>query len=139
MALLEPNLNPTPRELRLFGLIWFPAFLALIGGLVLARTGSIPIALAIWAGALVVSAAGLLAPKFTRALYLAWMYAVYPIGWTVSHVVMAATFYLVVAPIGIAMSLARRDALKRRRDDGAETYWVRSDSDDDVRHYLRQF
>ncbi len=139
MALLEPKLNPTARELRLFGAIWFPAFLALVGGLVLARTGAIRIAVAIWAGALVVSAAGLLAPKLTRALYLAWMYAVYPIGWTVSHVVMAATFYLVVAPIGIAMSLARRDALKRRRDDGAETYWVRSDSDDEVRHYLRQF
>lgn len=139
MALLEPNLNPTPRELRLFAAIWFPAFFALVGGLVLAGTGSVRTAAAIWVGALAVSAAGLLAPKFMRAVYLAWMHAVYPVGWTVSHLVMAATFYLAVTPIGVAMSLVRRDPLRRRRDERAKTYWVRCDSDDDVRHYLRQF
>ena len=56
MALIEPNLDPSPRELRRFGAIWLPGFFALIGGAVLYRTGSLPAAAAIWSGALFVSA-----------------------------------------------------------------------------------
>ena len=138
MALLQPNMNPTLREAKRFVGLWLPGFLLLVGALVIWRTDSLRATVVVGV-ALAVSAAGLLAPRLARAIYLAWMYAVYPIGWTVSHAVMAMTFYLVLTPIGVAMSLGRRDALQRRRAGNAETYWSRCESDDDVRHYLRQF
>ena len=138
MALLQSNMNPTPREAKRFVGLWFPGFLLLIAALVFWRTDSLRAAVIIGGVALVSSAAGLRAPRLARAIYLAWMYAVYPIGWTVSHAVMAVTFYLVVMPIGLAMLLVGRDALGRKRRD-AKSYWSRCESDDEVRDYLRQF
>ena len=42
----------------------------------------------------------------------------------INPIVMGFLFYLVIAPMGIAMRLAGRDLLKRRRDPAAETYWI---------------
>jgi hypothetical protein len=139
MALLQPNLNPTRGELRRFGALYLPLFLVAVAGLVFWRTGALRVSLGLGIAALATSGVGLLAPRGARLIYLGWMYAVYPIGWTISHAVMAATFYLVVAPIGLVMSLGRRDPLRRQRDTQAESYWSPCEPDDDVRHYVRQF
>ena len=139
MALLEPNTNPTLREARHFVGLLFPGFLLLVGAVVFWRTDSLRATVAIAGIALAIAAAGLLAPRLARAIYLVWMYALYPIGWTVSHAVMAVSFYLVLTPIGLAMLLVRRDALRRKRNRYAKTYWIPSEPDDAVRHYVRQF
>lgn len=139
MALLQPNLSPSRAELRRFVALYLPLFLLAVGGLVFWRSGALRVALGLGAAALAACGVGLLAPRVARLIYLGWMYAVYPIGWTVSHAVMAVTFYLVVAPIGLLMRLGGRDPLRRRRAANAETYWSRCESDDDVRHYVRQF
>ncbi len=139
MALLQPNLDPTRRQLRQFGLLLLPGLLGLVGGLVLYGGGSLATGFSIWGAALVVSGLGLLSPKFLLGVYLAWMYLVLPIGWAISHLVMGATFYLVVTPIGALSALTQRDALRRKRAAGAESYWTPSASQDEVRTYLRQF
>ena len=139
MALLELKLNPTPRDLRWFVGLLFPGFFALVGFLLWLGNASLAVALALVGGALAVSAIGLLVPKFALAVYLAWMYAVYPIGWTVSHLVMALTFYAVVTPIGFFMRLSGRDALARKDARGAPSHWQPSTTGRDVRDYLRQF
>ena len=47
----------------------------------------------------------------------------YPIGWVVTHVVMALIFYLVVTPLGVIMRLCGRDPMERRwLDRRAKTY-----------------
>ncbi len=139
MALLEPNLSPTARELRYFGWVGLPVFFGLIGIVALVAGCERGIVGAIWAVGLVLCVAGLLSPRALRAIYLGWMYLFHPIGWTISHLVMATTFYLVLTPLGLVLSLTGRDPLRRKRDEAAETYWVRYDRDENVRRYFRQF
>ena len=138
MPLLEPNLAPEPRELRRFAALLFPVFLLVVSALVWWSTGRLQPAAGIAVAAVVVSAAGLLSQKLARVLYVVWIYAVFPIGWTISHLVMVITYYGVVAPLGLAMRLVGRDALRLRKPE-VDTYWERWEQPEDVRYYTRQF
>ncbi|MFO0829111.1 MAG: SxtJ family membrane protein [Phycisphaerales bacterium] len=87
----------------------------------------------------VVGAAGVaFVPSLSVRVYRAWMFAVLPIGWSLSHVLLAIVFYLVVTPIGIALRLAGRDPMERRFDRAAKTYWKRREPIVDSERYLRQ-
>ena len=74
-----------------------------------------------------------------RLLYLGWMHAIYPIGWTVSHLVLAIVYFLVLTPIGVCMRLLGRDPMQRRLDPSAGTYWIPHDPPGDSARYFRQF
>jgi hypothetical protein len=63
----------------------------------------------------------------------------YPIGWVVTHVIMALIFYLVVTPIGVIMRLTGRDPMERAFDRGAKTYWKPRRSDPSSARYFRQY
>jgi hypothetical protein len=153
VAMIDLNSNPSRRDLRLFALVWFPALFALIGGIVFQRTGSLPVAGAIWGGALAVSAVGLLVPAFMRLVYLGMLYAVFPIGWTVSLLLLAAIYYLVLTPIGLAQRAVGRDALRLRKDHSArsprsprspqspqspQSYWVPYEPPENAERYFGQ-
>ncbi|MEO7192307.1 MAG: SxtJ family membrane protein [Vicinamibacterales bacterium] len=73
--------------------------------------------------AVVVGVTGLAAPSLVRPIYTGWMIAAFPIGWTVSRLVLLAIFFLVVTPIGLAFRLFGRDALHLRRHTPT-TYWT---------------
>ena len=45
-------------------------------------------------------------PMSRKWIYLGWIYAAFPIGWTVSHLLLAAIYYLIVTPIALAVRLA---------------------------------
>ena len=78
-------------------------------------------------------------PGVRRWVFLGWMYAALPIGWAVSHLLLAIVFYLVITPIGLTMHLFRYDPMSRRIDRDAKTYWVRRDPESDMARYFRQF
>lgn len=59
----------------------------------------------------------------TRWLFLALSLIAFPIGFVLSHVLMASIFYLVVTPIGLAFRLIGRDAMQRRFDRDLGSYW----------------
>ena len=67
------------------------------------------------------------------------MYAALPIGWTISHVVLAAVFYVVMTPIGILMKMLGHDPMQRSFDRAAPTYWLERKGDPDPRRAFRQF
>lgn len=138
MALIELKLNPTRRELRQFALIWFPFFFGLLGAADLYKTGSVSTAVAIWTAGVFISTLGLLFPPFMRLIFIGLLYAVYPIGWTVSHLLFAAAYYLVVTPIGLLMRVVRGDPLMRRFDRSAESYWTRRETTENVDRYFQQ-
>ena len=46
-----------------------------------------------------------------------------PIGFVLSHVIMAIIFYLVITPIGLVFRLMGRDVLGRRMDRQRRTFW----------------
>ncbi|MEX0979180.1 MAG: SxtJ family membrane protein, partial [Pirellulales bacterium] len=68
-----------------------------------------------------------------------WMWAAFPIGWLVSHLLIAAIYFLLITPIALVMRAVGRDPLSRRFDRAAKTYWVPRRQDSDPARYFRQF
>lgn len=139
MAVIRIDDNPSDRMLRQFAGIWFPLFWAAIGTFVYLGTRSIPLAAGLAAVGIVVGAIGFVRVAFIRPVFLLWMYAAFPIGWVVSHVVLAAIFYLLLTPIGLLMKLVGYDPLQRRIDRTAPSYWVPVQQPADKTAYFRQF
>jgi hypothetical protein len=91
--------------------------------------------------ALLVAAAAVVAarPEPGAALWRAWLEAAEPVGWSVSVVVLAAVWWLVVTPVGIVLRLTGHDPLEGRFDRKAESHWVDLDEVTDTERYFRQF
>ena len=138
MALIQINKNPSRRDLAWFGLV-LGLFFALVGGLIYWRTGAAQVAAILWVAAAAIVAVYYAVPPARRWIYLGWMYAAFPIGWTISHLILALTYYLVITPIGLAMRLCGYDPMERKLDRQAATYWKPHRQDDDVKRYFRQF
>ena len=138
MAVIDIKWNPTKRELRQFGGLCL-VFFGLIGAYVYSyhqatTAASILAGLAVGLGLM-----GLLVPMALRPIFVGWMVAAFPIGWTVSHLLLAVIYYLVLTPIGLILRVVGYDPLSRGFDDDAATYWSLRERSDDVSHYFRQF
>ena len=136
--MIDLNLNPSKKELRTFGLCAL-AFLALVGWVVFRRSGSMPIAAGIWGLGVLLAVLGFAAPQTLKPVWIVLMVVNYPIGWVLTHVVMAIIFYLVVTPVGVIMRLTGRDPMERAFDRSAKTYWKARHSDPDSARYFRQY
>ena len=134
--MLDINWNPSRRELRQFAGIWVPAF-AVFAGTVIYRSGAVRTAIVLWSLAAVVAVVGLAFPQRTKPLFVGWMAAAYPIGWTVSHAVLAIIYFGLFTFVGLLMRLFRYDPLDRAG--GRATYWrARSERSGDTA-YFQQF
>jgi hypothetical protein len=139
MALIEIRSDPTRRELRQFALFWLPVFCAAVGSLLVYRYAAWSAAIGLGVCGLLAIVVGIVRPEWMRIVFVGWMCAAFPIGWTVSHLLMGMIYFLVITPIGLAMRLLGRDPLERRFDRTAETYWARRDERVDSSRYFRQF
>lgn len=148
MALVNLNLDPDQKTLRQFGFIAFFAFGAL-GGWTLWRSsilgfelspgtaqtvGGVLAGLGVLAGVL-----ALVAPKAVKPLFVGMTLLTFPIGFVVSHVILALLYFVVITPIGLIMRLLGHDPMQRRLEPQAATYWVRKEPVTDVRAYFRQY
>jgi len=138
MAVIRINWRPSQRELRWFGLTLLLAF-GLIGGLVLWRTDSLKAAVILWSIGTVLFLVYQTLRPLRRPIYLCWMCGVFPIGWTVSHLVLAAVYYLVLTPLGLIMRWVGRDPMRRSFEPEAETYWIEHRPHRDPGRYFSQF
>ena len=138
MALLQTDREPTPGELRLFGVLQL-VFLGLIGGLVLHRTGSWALAIVVWTVTLLLSAFYYAMPTAQHMVFQTWMTLVYPIGWIISHILLVVLFYVVITPIGWILRLCRYDGLQRQLDRSTSTYWTSHHPIEDTKRYFQQF
>ncbi len=130
--------HPSPRQLTVFGILWL-VFLAIWGAIAWWRIGSPWAAGVCWGLALLVPAGGLVSPCLLRIVYLGMIYATLPIGIVVSYVILAATYYLVVTPIGLVLRLCGYDPMQRRFDREAKTHWVPREEEAKMDHVFRQF
>jgi hypothetical protein len=141
--MIEIDWNPDRRKLRHFAVIWMVGFL-IVGSILAFRHGIQPVSaigplsLAIMFAALVVGVLGLLAPPAVRPLYLVWMAVAFPIGWVLSHLLLAVVYYGVFTPIGLLLRLSGRDPLVLR-DSGRESYWIERKRRSPASRYFRQF
>ena len=138
MALIEINWNPSRREARQFAIYWLPAFL-LVAGFVAWFKALLLASYLLWGAAIVVSLVGTMFPSLRRPIFVSWMCAMFPIGWVISHLLMAVIFYLLITPLGWMLRLFGHDPLKRKFDRNATTYWVPHARARDKASYFRQF
>lgn len=66
-------------------------------------------------------------PALLNRLNRAWMKLGALLHRVVSPIVLGAMYFLVITPFGIVMRLAGRDALQRRLDPTARSYWIKRD------------
>ena len=114
MALIELKTNPTPRDLKWFGLILL-AFLGFVGGIVWLRTGSLAAPRVLWAIGAALAAVYYVVPPLRKPMFVGWSYLTYPIGWVVSHVLLSAIFFALITPMAVLFRWTGRDSLRLKR------------------------
>jgi hypothetical protein len=130
--------NPPRTTLRQFAWLWLAFFggMALWQVLVRANTG---LGLALAAFALIVGSLGLARPEWVRFIYVGWMVLAFPIGWTISQVMLALMFFGLFTPFGLVFRLIGRDPLQRTRRLNRESYWEPKPTPTDLKRYFKQF
>jgi hypothetical protein len=136
--LISLAFNRENRTEQLIG-VFLPALFAAAGGSVRLGTDPWLVASALWGTGAVAALVTWSAPGAGRVLYVGWMLAAVPVGWTLTRLVLAAVYYLVLTPIGLIMRIAGRDPLRRRFDPGAASYWIERRSRPDPARYFKQF
>ncbi len=137
MSLIRINHDPPRWHLVMFGVIWTVLFGALTWRL--HALGSPPIVCYLLAGvAFLLPAPGWFFSPWMRALYVGSIYATMPIGWVVSHVIIAFIYFAVLMPIGLMLRLRGYDPLQLRGKK-KESYWVQREGTRKVEQYFRQF
>jgi hypothetical protein len=139
MSLFEGKGAPDTGELRRFGAAWLPAFLLLAGALLWRRSAPPWVAATAWAAAAASVAAALLSPRALRPVYGALLFVTRPVGWALSWVILAAIYFLVVTPVGLALRAFGRDPLARRADPAAASYWMPRKGTGGPERWFRQF
>lgn len=138
MSLMPTALKPNDRMLRQFAGLWIVFFglAAIVQGTWSSRQ---TLAVALGALALTIGPIGLAWPRLIKPIFIGWMVLAYPIGWVVSHLVLALLFYLVFTPVSWAFKIAGRDELRLKSRQQVVTYWQQKPQVLDKSQYLRQF
>ena len=131
--------NPADKKIQLLGIL-LPALCGAIGWPVAkALVGRMEMAITVFSIGSCAAAAALIFPAFARKVYVGWMLAALPIGWSISHALLAVLYYLVVTPTGLIMRIVGRDPLHRRIESERPSYWVRHPSSIETSRYFRQY
>ena len=121
------GLTPGKKELRSFAWVVGGAFVVLWAALkwllpyLVGKGGDYPVLTAIGA---VLALVGAVAPRVLKPLYYAWMSLALTLGFVMTRVILTIFFFLVLTPVGLVMKLIGRDALERKLDPEAATYWI---------------
>ncbi len=134
----ELDTQPTRRDLLAFGLV-FAAGMGALGAWLFfgahARSDRAMVFPVVGAVVLLLS----LVPPVGRVLYILWMGLGITIGFVTGPIMMLVLYGLVVVPVGLWFRVTKRDALRRRIDPTATSYWEDYPGSDDPASYIRQF
>lgn len=135
MSLVELNRDPSIRQLRQFGCIAM-AVLPAVGwwwgaSAILLKTLA---AVGIVCGALAFTR-----PKALKPLFVGLGLITLPIGLVFGELMLFALFCLVFVPMGLVFRLIGRDALQRKLEPNAKTYWQPKAQPSGPASYLNQW
>ncbi len=140
MAVISINWKPSDRDLRWFAIGQFLGVGFIAAELWVYLFGYWKISGLMLAASAIVAISGLVLPQSIRWVYVGWMVAVFPIGWVISHLLLAAIFFGVIMPIGLILRVLGRDPMQKSFDRSASTYWIsRPTEPTDSQRYFRQF
>ncbi|MGE3803222.1 MAG: SxtJ family membrane protein [Gemmataceae bacterium] len=123
--------------LRQFAALCLLIFGALAGWQ--AWRGNTPLAVALLVLALGLGPTGLLWPSAVKPVFVGWMLLARPVGWLVSHLLLAILYHALFTPLGLFFRLIGRDRLQRQLRPELPSYWEPRPTMDDPRRYLRQY
>lgn len=129
---------PTEIELRIFAILQV-LFFVLIRWLIHFSALANSIFTGVLILAVIIGVVGLIRPQWVRWYHRSWMLLVLPIGWVVSHILMAIVYFGVVTPIGLWRRWRHDDPLQRQFDAQAESYWHDHRGKRTTESYFRQF
>jgi len=139
MSLVEIDWHPKQKQLQNFGKIAL-LITAIISLLLYVLKGiSIPWALAIFAVGFTIFLISMISSRLTGMIYVVLMAVTFPIGLVVSFTLLAIFYFLLLAPLGLIFRLMGRDALCRKFDATAESYWLSRQEPESPEQYFRQF
>ena len=134
---LAINSKPDVRVLRQFGFLCCVVFGAY--GIWRASRGDADVlSLGLLAGAIAGGLLGWVRPQWLRPVFVGWMILVFPIGWLVSHLLLAVLFYGVFTPLGFLLRWSGKDPLRLRRP-VVDSFWQDKPVVTDLRRYFRQY
>ena len=116
-----------PRDLRKFSLTVGLAFVVLwavfayLFPYLFDRGRSFPL---LWQIGAALAVVGTLLPAVVKPLYYAWMTLALALGWVMTRVLLTIFFFVVLTPVGLVFRLIGRDALHRKLDRSAQSYWI---------------
>ena len=71
---------------------------------------------------------GIISPLLLKPLQKAWMAIAIVVGFFMSRIILAISYYLVVTPMGLLTKAMGKDILDEKLDASAKTYWKARDS-----------
>jgi len=138
MAVVKINWNPDKNVLGQFAEFGM-FFLGLVAAPLMVYRENMTAAVVFWAAAIALRALSLIKPSWVKPVFIALSVVTWPIGWVISHVALAIVYYGVFTPLALVFKLIGRDAMTRKFDPDAETYWEAYNPDTGPARYLRQF
>lgn len=138
MSLIELRTDPTRKELAWFGLL-LAAYAGVVGLVLWRITGALTVPGYVWGAGAALAMIYYATSPLRRPMFVGWMYAAYPIGWVVSHVLLAIVYFVVLTPIGLLMRLIGYDPMTRRLEPEAASYWTPRERPIEPIRYFRQF
>jgi hypothetical protein len=139
--MMEFNLHPDSRQLRSFSAALIT--LSIILGVVVYRRSGLSLRgeciLAAVAAIGMFSVFGLFWPWLIRPMYQVWHVITFPVGWFVSHLLLGVIFFLLITPLAVLLRLLGKDAMQRKFDRNASSYWETKVGERKGSDYFRQF
>jgi hypothetical protein len=130
--------KPTDRMLRQFAGLWILFFGVIAAWQLFVHQRTLVSAIAATL-AMTIGPLGLVWPRIIRPVFVGWMALAYPIGWTVSRIVLAILFFGMFTPLAFWFRLVKRDELGLKRSAEGASYWRPKPQITDKAQYLRQF
>src|SRR3954454_21576870 len=79
-------------------------------------------------------------PQFLRPVYVVLTLVTFPIGWTVSRLIVWLLYYGLMTPVACILRLAGRDRLRLKRPtESPASNWIERTGSEEPERYLRQY
>ena len=75
----------------------------------------------------------------SRALFLGLSVLLLPLGFVISHALIAVIYYLVFTPLALVLRMTGRDVIGKRLDRGAASYWHHRDGRRPLSSYFKLY
>ena len=136
--MIEINFHPSKRDLKIFAILLI-VFFSFVASWLRFKHDMPDAARVVLAVSVVLGIVCFFVPTVSRIVYVGWMIAVFPIGWVVSHVLLAVIYFGVFTSFGMIMRLLGHDPMQRKFDPTATTYWIRRAEQPKPERYFRQY